>query len=163
MLAYWNQLKPNERTMLSVGGIIVTILMLYLLLLEPFMLKADELTVKIASQKAQVEYLKEASIEVKQLQALRTGSSANIKDQSLLVVVDQTAKKNNLGNFLKRIEPNGSDRVRVWLDNAPFDDVAKWLSFLHSKYQLGVESAVFDKVDAKGRVNVRLVFLEGGA
>lgn len=158
MLVFWRQLKPSERTMLSVGGVILAILMLYLLLLEPFMLKADEYQVKVASQKAQVEWLAQAAAEVKLLQPSKKLSGNRGARQSLLVLVDRTAKQNKLASALKRVEPDGTERVRVWLDDASFDDVAKWLSLLHSKYQLEIESAVFDKTDETGRVNVRLVF-----
>lgn len=164
MIDYWNQLKPSERTIISVAGIILAVLILYLAVLEPFMDKADELTTKVAQQKSQIEWLKKKSLEVKQLQvssgAVRTARKSG---ESLLVVVDRTAKQNRLADSLKRVEPDGSERVRVWLDNASFDEVAKWLSLLQSNYQLDVESAVFDKVEVVGRVNVRLVIIEGGA
>ena len=164
MMDYWNQLKPNERVLISIGGIILTILILYLAVLEPFMLKVGEYSAKVEKQKSQNEWLKKASLEVKQLQISVGGSTSKRNSgQSLLVVVDQTAKQNKLADFLKRVEPDGSTRVRVWLDNAPFDDVAKWLGLLQSNYQLDIESAVFDKVEVVGRVNVRLVIIEGGA
>jgi len=165
MMDYWNQLKPSERTIISVGGIILAVLILYLAVLEPFMLKSDEFTTKVAQQKTQIEWLKKKSLEVKQLQASSSGGkrSARKSGESLLVVVDRTAKQNRLADSLKRVEPDGSERVRVWLDNASFDEVAKWLSLLQSNYQLDIESAVFDKVEAAGRVNVRLVIIEGGA
>ena len=161
---YWNQLKPNERVLISFAGIILTVLILYLAVLEPFMLKVDEYTVKVENQKTKNEWLKKTSLEVKQLQ-VSTGASSVKRNagQSLLVVVDQTAKQNKLADSLKRVEPDGSDRVRVWLDNASFDDVAKWLGLLQSNYQLDIESAVFDKVEMVGRVNARLVIIEGGA
>ena len=158
MLVFWRQLKPSERTMLTLGGGILVILILYLFILEPFMLKKDEFEIKVASQKAQVEWLKQASLEVKSLQSSQKVNNRRGAGQSLLVLVDRTAKKNKLGSALKRVEPDGTERVRVWLDNASFDDVAKWLSVLASKYQLEAESAVFDKADDIGRVNVRLVF-----
>ena len=164
MKDYWNQLKPSERTIISVGGIILTVLILYLAVLEPFMKKTEEYTAKISKQEIEIEWLKKASLEVKQLQASSSGvTTQRHAGESLLVVVDRTAKQNNLEDSLKRVEPDGSDRVRVWLDNAPFDEVAKWLSLLQSNYQLDIESAEYDKVEMVGRDNVRLVMIEGGA
>jgi len=164
MMDYWNQLKPSERTIISVAGIILAVLILYLAVLEPFMLKSDEYTTKVAQQKSQIEWLKKKSLEVKQLQVSSGGAGTTRKSgDSLLVIVDRTAKQNKLADSLKRVEPDGSERVRVWLDSASFDEVAKWLGLLQSSYQLDIESAVFDKVEAAGRVNVRLVIIEGGA
>ncbi|HFE39425.1 MAG TPA: type II secretion system protein M [Gammaproteobacteria bacterium] len=162
MLNYWNQLRPSERRTLSIGAVIAAILMLYLLLLEPAWQEADTLALKVEKQKSENASLKKMAAKIKQLQsASHKRAIRKNPGQSLLVVVDRTAKKNKLGDSLKRVEPDGSARVRVWLDNAAFDAVAKWLTLLRSKYQLEIESAVFDKVDAAGRVNVRLIFAEG--
>lgn len=164
MMSYWNQLKPSERMIVSIGGIIITILILYLAVLEPYKLKSEEFALKVTKQKSQNEWLKKASLEVKQLQGSSNGANKKRKSgQSLLVVVDRTARQNKLAEFLKRVEPEGSSRVRVWLDDAPFDLVSKWLSLLQTKYQLDVETAVLDKVEAVGRVNARLVIIEAGA
>ncbi len=163
MLNYWQQLKPRERLLIMVGGGIFTVLMLYLLLLEPMMIKVDQLTVKVEKQKAEVQHLKKLAKEVKQLQRSGGSSASQRRGQSLLVIVDRTSKQNKLGKSISRIEPDGSSRVRVWLESAAFDDLTKWLALLETKYSILVESAVIDKAPSTGRVNVRLVFVEGGA
>ncbi len=163
MLNYWQQLKPRERLLIMVGGGIFTVLMLYLLLLEPMMIKVDQLTVKVEKQKAEVQRLKKLAKEVKQLQRRGGTSASQRRGQSLLVIVDRTSKQNKLGKSISRIEPDGSSRVRVWLESAAFDDLTKWLALLETKYSILVESAVIDKAPSTGRVNVRLVFVEGGA
>jgi general secretion pathway protein M len=160
MLNYWTQLKPRERLMVSVAGGVLGVIMLYLLLLEPFMIKADELTVRVAKQQKEVQWLKQASLEVAQLQRNMPGNTTSARaGQSLLVVVDRTAKQFNLADSMKRVEPDGSSRVRVWLEKASFDEVAKWMAQLETQYQLHVESAVIDKTEDTGRINARLVFL----
>ncbi|MDH3325463.1 MAG: type II secretion system protein M [Gammaproteobacteria bacterium] len=164
MMSYWQQLKPRERMLLMIGGVVFSILMLYLLMLEPLTNKVDKLSVKIEKQKTQVQYLKTMAKEVAALQKSGGGSSSSKRQgQSLLVLVDRTSKQGKLGKNVTRVEPDGSARVRVWLEGAAFDDVTKWLAGLETQYNILVESAVIDKTELVGRVNVRMVFIEGGA
>lgn len=163
MKQYWQQLKPRERMLIMIGGGVFSILMIYLIILEPLTLKVDELTVKIEKQKAQVKALETMSKEVIALQGSGSASSSMRKGQSLLVLVDRTSKNDKLDKSITRIEPDGSARVRVWLEAAAFDDLTKWLSMLETKYNILVETAVIDKTQTTGRVNVRVVFVEGAS
>jgi len=161
MMNYWQQLKPRERIVLILLGGVVSIVLLYIAVLEPFQLKVEQLESRIAKQKTDIQWMRNAAQEVKQLQGSAIGNSQrNLrKGQSLLALVDRTAKQNKLASAMKRVEPDGSKRVRVWLEKATFDDVTKWLFKLQNDYQLEIESAVFDRTEDDGRVDVRLVFL----
>jgi len=163
MKSFWLQLKPRERIIIAVAGGVLMILILYLALLEPYQLKVEKLNSRIAAQQTDVQWMNKTAGEIKQLQGSSTNRSSNTSGQSLMVVVDRTAKDNKLSSMVKRVEPDGSSRVRVWLEKAPFDDISKWLMRLETKHALSVESAVFDKTDVIGRVNARLVFLGAGA
>lgn len=160
MLNYWTQLKPRERLIVSAASGVLAVLILYLFVLEPFVVKSEQLEVRVAKQQKEIVWLKQASIEVGQLQRSASGAKASGRaGQSLLVVVDRTAKQFKLADSMKRVEPDGSSRVRVWLEKASFDDVSKWMSQLETRYKLQVESAVIDKTEDTGRINARLVFL----
>ncbi len=161
MMNYWQQLKPRERIILILLGGVVSIVLLYIAVLEPFQLKVEQLESRITKQKTDIQWMRNAALEIKQLQGNAIGNSQrNLrKGQSLLALVDRTAKQNKLASAMKRVEPDGSKRVRVWLEKATFDDVTKWLFKLQNDYQLEIESAVFDRTEDDGRVDVRLVFL----
>ena len=164
MINYWQQLKPRERMLIMVGGGIFSVLMLYLLVLEPFTIKVDELTVKVEKQQALNQWLKKSAAEVSKLKGAGASSSSGSRSgQSLLVLVDRTSKQGKIGKSITRIEPDGSARVRVWLESVPFDDLTKWMGSLEAKYQILVETAVVDKTNTVGRVNARMVFVEGKA
>ncbi len=159
MMNFWNQLKPRERLLVGTAGVILIALILYLSVLEPFQNKVKSLEQRVAAQKSDVVWMQQAARELAVLRRQSPGAGNKAQGRSLLVLVDQSAKRNKLGGSLKRVEPDGAARVRVWLERAPFDEVVKWLSELENQYQLQVESAVFDRTDAPGLVNARLVFL----
>ena len=161
MMQYWQQLKPRERIVLILLSGVVSIVLLYIAVLEPFQLKVEQLESRIVKQKADIQWMQNAAQEIKQLQGSATGNSQRDlrRGQSLLALVDRTAKQNKLASAMTRVEPDGSKRVRVWLEKATFDDVMKWLFKLQNDYQLEIESAVVDRTEDDGRVDVRLVFL----
>lgn len=159
MMAYWFQLKPNERLMIMVAGGLLLIFLIYSVLWEPYTDKVQRLEKNIVEQKELVQWLSQSAQEVKKLRAQSTGNGAGRRGgQSLLSLIDQTAKRANLGSSVKRVEPDGSDRVRVWLERAAFDDVARWLEQVEKDYALNIETAIVDNDDNPGRVSARIVF-----
>jgi general secretion pathway protein M len=64
---------------------------------------------------------------------------------------------------LQRVEPEGANGVRVWLEQAPFDDVLRWLDKLSTERGVRVTAfATERRAEQPGRADVRVV-LEGGA
>ena len=61
------------------------------------------------------------------------------------------------------MQPDGSNRARVWLEGASFDHIVRWMDGLQRKQGVRVVSSVFDALEEKGRVDARLVFESGGA
>jgi general secretion pathway protein M len=78
-----------------------------------------------------------------------------------LTAIDRTAKASRLADAMKRLQPDGDDRVRVWLEDASFDDVMQWLYNLEQRQGVRAVSAVFEAKDQPGRVDGRLVFETG--
>lgn len=160
ILKYWMQLRPRERVMLSVGGAVMALLMVYLILWEPVFEESARLTASVKEQKALVAWMQKKSAEVKQLQQSVGGSSLQA-GQSLLGVIDSTAKSAKLGPAMKRVEPDGQSRVRVWMEEASFDDMVRWLDKLQRAYGVTITSAVVDQSQQTGRVNARFIFTGG--
>jgi general secretion pathway protein M len=156
---YWQQLNTRERVMIGIAGVAIGIMFLYLVILEPIMKDAQRLEKQLVEQQRLLSWMEDAAKEAKSLSA-RGGQKIKVGTggQSLLGVIDRTAKAGQLGDAMKRVEPDGSNRVRVWLEKASFDDTVRWLERLEREYSMDIDSVVIDKEDAPGRVNVRLVF-----
>jgi general secretion pathway protein M len=136
-------------------------MLLYVGIWEPLVNKVDALRVSTAEQESLLVWMRSAAQEVKQLRG-RSGQPAKpASGQSLLSLVDRTAKSGQLGPALKRVQPDGDQKVRVWLESASFDDVVRWLTTLETRHGVHVESSVFQALEATGRVDARLVFEAG--
>ena len=74
-------------------------------------------------------------------------------------MVDQSARSGGLGPAIKRIEPDGSKGVKIWLEGVAFDPMILWLGQLTKTYQ--VETSIITiEPQGEGRVNARLTLLE---
>ncbi|NOX91400.1 MAG: type II secretion system protein M [Gammaproteobacteria bacterium] len=161
MKAWFNGLEANERRLLIVGGGLLLVIFLYVGIWEPLTDKVETLRVSTTEQAALLAWMRSAAQEVKQLRG-RSGQQAKpAGGQSLLSLVDRTAKSGRLGPALKRVQPDGDEKVGVWLEAANFDDLVRWLAALETRHGVRVVSSVFQALETSGRVDARLVFAAG--
>jgi len=81
-------------------------------------------------------------------------SKKALNSQQLVSSVTNMAKRN--GVVLKRFEPSGDNKLKVWVDDASFDKVMTWLSSLKKSLNVNVEQVSIEKDDAPGQVSARL-------
>jgi len=78
-------------------------------------------------------------------------------DESLVVLVDRTAREAGLASSLTGQTPQGETGIRVRLESAAFDVAMMWLANLELSHRVAIESATFDRTQTPGLVNVTLV------
>jgi general secretion pathway protein M len=100
--------------------------------------------------------MQESAQTLTQLKRSSNNAAQGLGGRSLLSVADSTARAGGLGPALKRVEPEGSDSVRVWLEGAPFDVLVKWLGTLSTIHGVNAETVTMERSDATGRVSARL-------
>jgi general secretion pathway protein M len=153
-------MQPRERQLVIAAAALLVLFIAYLLLWQPYGGKRlQALRDNVAEQRATLAWMQQAALRAQQL---RGGGAQAGSGQSLMTVVDQTAKKNDLSAAMKRIEPAGDHSVRVWIEQASFDTLASWLNELNRSYSVHVQLITMDREAGPGRVNARIT-LEGGA
>jgi general secretion pathway protein M len=132
----------------------------YLLVWEPLANKNESLRNSYQNSQELIDWMQDAATEAKALQSKikSSGASGGSKNQSLLGIIDRTAKSNKLGKSVKRVQPDGKTGARVWLEQAIFNDMVKWLELLQRKEGVRIVTTVIEKQDEPGLVNARLVF-----
>jgi len=157
MKAWLAGLEQRERHLVISGAVLLGLMLLYVAVWEPLTGKVDALRVSTSEQASTLRWMRQTAQEVKKLRG-SGGRAKSTGGQSLLSVVDRTAKSGRLGTALKRVQPDGEKRVRVWMEAASFDDVMRWLVLLDTRYGVTVENSVFEMKQESGRVDARLVF-----
>ncbi|MGB5062970.1 MAG: type II secretion system protein GspM, partial [Candidatus Competibacter sp.] len=80
--------------------------------------------------------------------------------RSLLTLVDQTARTAGLKTALKRVTPQGEDKLSAQLDAVEFDKLIPWLGMLERDHHLTIVNLSVDRTGAAGLVNARVILRE---
>lgn len=159
MKAWFLSLTSRERTMVQYAGAVVAIFIVYLLIINPIATNYEKNKKNVATASETLAWMKSAAIEIKQLGGGAPTADRPKGKQFTLSMVDRSAKKAGLGSVMKRVQPEGESGVRVWFENAPFDELIKWLSVIEIKDGLSVNEINIEQAESTGLVNVR-VFLD---
>ena len=150
------QLNPRERRLVIGAGVFVLIFSPYQLVWAPFSEALVDLDNKVAIQYTKLSSMQRAADEVRQLRKAGGRGIAN-KNQPLLSLVETTARRNNLGTALKKLQPEGQQGVRVQFEDVVFDDVMLWLDNLLTKQGIVISEIFIQRQAGVGKVDVRLV------
>lgn len=165
MKEFLANLSDSERRTFIMASIALVLLAGYAFAWDPLMGTVDRLRASVEQQRASVAWMNSAAQEAQNLLRARTGATQAVSrgGQSLLAVVDQTARSQKLGSALKRIEPRGQDEVRVRLEDAVFDDMVTWLGSLQKRYGVLIDSVAIDRQSSPGRVTANLTLKDAAS
>jgi general secretion pathway protein M len=145
-------LSPRDRRTLLVGGVSVAILIVLAVIL-PLDHSVTRLQGQVAKKQSDLVWMRNAAPEIAAAGPVRSNSSG----ESLIVIVDQSARESGLGNSLAGSQPSGAGELSVQLEKAPFDALVGWLARLSQQNGVQIESATIDTAGAPGTVNATLV------
>ncbi|BBM03397.1 type II secretion system protein GspM [Microbulbifer sp. GL-2] len=91
------------------------------------------------------------------LARIKPNSAAGKASGTLLQRVTTAAKKNQI--TIKRFEPEGDNRIRLWIEEVRYQDLQPWLNQL-IKEQIAVRTINLDALAEQGMVSARLT-IEG--
>ena len=149
-------LNSRERMIIAGGAILVLLTAIYILALAPFYRSVAALDESVAQKKADLAWMRSVAGEVQALSASQPMIAAPT-NESLVVLVDRTAREAGLSSALTGQTPNGETGIRVRLEGAGFDQAMMWLANLELSHAVAIESATFDRTSTPGLVNVNLV------
>lgn len=155
MKQYWANLQPRERHTLLGGGVSLILILLYALVLDPFQQELARLHKSVEEQSAELAWMRQAAAEVKRLQG-SSPVSGRVAGQSLMSLVDASARSTGLSGAIKQIKPEGQG-VKVRLEEVVFDDMLRWFEQLGNKQGVSVSSLVMERLSQPGRVNASVV------
>lgn len=147
-----NRLGERERRIVLLGAMAAAALLVIAVLL-PLQQSVSAGAQRIERKRDDLSWLRSVS---PQLGALQAGTPAPLHE-SLVVLVDRTARDAGIGKSLVGSQPSGNGGLNVHFEQAPFDALAAWLSQLADRYGVQAESATIDAAKSAGTVNATLV------
>lgn len=160
LITRYDQLPARDRQALSVLGVALILVLIYVLIWQPVTSFHDR---AVSSRENAAELLAWMLANESTIKRLATANgataSATASDKpedgrALMALVTRTAAEAGLS--LQRFEPSGEDAIRVWLENAAYADVAAWLERLYSNHSVVIDQAALDRGNGPGKISVRL-------
>ena len=153
---WFGSLSQRERQMV-LSAVAVIVLFIIYQLWSTFTSHIDNLQHRVDNQQNIQLWMRQAANEVKQLRGTGLAGARPKGKQLLLGLIDRSAKQNKLGTSLQKVQPEGEQGVRVWLEKAAFDNVIIWLDNLQYKHGLVITDISVDSQDITGMVNARVL------
>jgi len=147
----FSRLSEREQRIVGLGGVIALVLLIVAILL-PLQRSVSGGAQRIEQKRSDLAWLQSVA---PQLVALRTVTPAPLRE-SLVVLVDRTARDAGLGKTLVGSQPGGNGTLTVRFEQAPFDQLVSWLSDLAERYGVHAQSADIDAAKDVGTVNATL-------
>lgn len=149
----YDTLTPREQKLVKYGGIAAIGVLIFgvLLPLDSSVAKARS---RVTRKQADLVWMRGAAPV---LAAYGPAHQGNNNGESLLVVVDRSARESGLGSALAGTEPSGPGGIQVRLEKASFDAMIGWLSRLSQQSGISVDGATIDTAGSPGIVNAAIV------
>jgi len=148
-------LSARERRMVTVGAAGAALLVIFGILI-PLDRGVAHAQQRLAKKHADLSWMQSVTPEL--LAAAPPPASTG---ESLLVIIDRSARESGLANSLSGSEPGGPGSLSVRLEKAPFDTLIAWLARLALQNGVNVDSATIEKSGEPGTVNAALVLHAG--
>ena len=154
MRDWFEGLAPRERLFVAVGGVLLALVLFWAIAIAPLSSQVRRMSDRIDSKMSTLAWMSAAAVEIAAAGSI--GAGVGDPDQSLVVVIDRTARQSGLGQSITRNQPVGEDGIRVRMEGAGFDTVTQWLSQLQTAHGLSLEAATFERGAVTGTVTASI-------
>ncbi|MBF0137543.1 MAG: type II secretion system protein M [Magnetococcales bacterium] len=159
LLARWSAISDREKLLIVWGSQLLIFLLFLSLVWFPVREHYRELREITENRINTVRWMEQAASDLVRLKASTGSRLALEKGDSLLSLADRSVRKQGLGLVLKRVEPEGQDKVRLWFEQAPFQSLLIWMEGLHDRYGVETANVSIEKGKSPGLVNAQLVLV----
>lgn len=150
----YEMISARDRLMLNGLALFLGVVIGYFVLLAPAFNAVEKAQQNLAAKQELLSWMKSNEHRAKSVNKTSKGTGRR-PGQSLLALINQTSGRHQV--VLKRYEPDGSDKLRVWVEDVPFNSLMRWLNNLQSKYNVGVLNISIDSQKEPGIINAKVV------
>ena len=147
----WAQLNAQEKQLVTIAGVLLSLILFYAMIWAPVSNTVVEKRVKLVKQRELQQWATSAIGKIRASQS-QTGSGTSMQN-----IVNSSVRRYNIQ--VSRIQPKG-EQLAVWVENTGFDQLMQWVAELENNR--GLRVVTFDVVaeDESGMVRVRGLTLE---
>jgi general secretion pathway protein M len=149
--AWLDNLEERERRLVYAAAGLAGIALVYLVLVLPFQTATHRAAQRLEKKQSDLAWMREVAPRVSSAGASGSASTG----ESLVVLVDRTAREAGLGNSLRDQSPDQNKALRLRLEGVQFDAMIAWLASLQSRHGVNIDAAAIDGT-GPGVVNASL-------
>ena len=157
MREWFDNLSERDRKIVTYGGAVVLVLVL-LGIIVPLNRNVTIARERVTRKQGDLQFIQSVA---PQLASAGPASGGAATAESLVVLIDSSARESGLGKALTSSQPTGDKGLRVRLDRVSFDAMVAWLARLSQQHGVRVESAEIETAGEAGLVNAGLVLKAG--
>jgi general secretion pathway protein M len=157
MRAWFANLAERERRMVAFGGVVAGVLFL-VAIVWPLNTSIAKARANVTTKQGDLAFIQAALPE---LASAGPGAGVAATGESLVVLIDGSARESGLGKSLASSQPTPDKGLRIRLEKVPFDALVAWLARLSQSHGIRVESAEIESAGETGLVNAGLVLKAG--
>jgi general secretion pathway protein M len=157
MMNWWESLQPRERLILGAGGIVAMLIVMWEFAWKPLTEGREQLRTSVAAKEQLLSEVARAS----GIDSTGAGPAVGSGQQSMFVLIDETATASGLGSAITRARPDGSNAINVTFSNASFDSLLTWLIALNLNSGVWVDGASINTARQQGLVSGQLLLRRG--
>jgi type II secretory pathway component PulM len=148
-------LSEREQRIVIGGAVVAAALLLFgiILPLDRSVAHAHE---RLAKKRADLAWMQSVAPEL-----AASAAPPAATGESLLVIIDRSARESGLASSLAGSDPSGPGRLSVRLEKAPFDVLLAWLARLGQQNGVSVDSATIEAAGTAGLVNAAILLHSG--
>lgn len=160
IINYWKGLQPRERVILSWGSLLVALILFYALIWQPWHKAISHMESSLPALRENLVWMRQQAEVLQNGGASNSGAQVRGREQSLLSVIEQTAKANAVRGAIQQMVPGQSDReVRVVLEGVNFNQWVKWVDVLFRQYGVNVTQVTAEREDDEpNTAEIRMTF-----
>jgi general secretion pathway protein M len=148
-------LSPRERRLVVAVGVVAAAVLIFGVLM-PLDRSVTHAQQRLAKKHADLSWMQSVAPEL-----AAAAPPPQATGESLLVIIDRSARESGLASSLAGSEPGGPGTLSLRLEKAPFDTLVAWLARLAQQNGVTVESATLDRAGEPGTVNAAIVLHAG--
>jgi general secretion pathway protein M len=145
-------MSEREQRLVKFGAIGAVLILIFGVLM-PLDSSVSKARARVTQKQADLVWMRGVAPFLAQSQPMRQGGTG----ESLIVIVDRSARESGLEKALAGTEPNGPGGIQVRLEKASFDAMIGWMSRLAQQNGISVDGATIDTTGTPGIVNAAIV------
>lgn len=153
LIDYLAARSERERRMLAIGAVALVLILVFAIIV-PLDRSVAHAKTRLTQKRADLAWMQGVAPEIAGHLPLSSG-------ESLILIVDRSARESGLEKALAGSEPGGQNSLSVRLEKASFDKLVAWLGRIAQQNGVVVDSATIEKTGVPGEVNAAIVLHSG--